>query len=290
MKRDASHEHLLSHYPPLYNADMNSLLSADRIASLVLPMSPHIAIEIVNETGSTNADLLARAEQLSDPVLRVAETQTAGRGRAGRVWHAEPTASLTFSLAWPFQCGVSALLGLPLVVGVALAETLAAQGVDARLKWPNDLLLHDEKLGGILVETATARQDGDVLTWAVIGVGLNLAMPQTLQQKIGGTAAALPVGANRNQLLAVLAQGLATVLPQFAREGFAPFAARWNLLHAHAGQAVRIIDHGQILHVGVAVGVDATGRLLLDTDAGRVAVMAGDVSLRRQEGQHAIAG
>lgn len=270
---------------------MNPLLSRARILSQLQPEAGALAIEVVAETGSTNADLLARLDGFAGPVLLAAESQTAGRGRAGRTWHSDPAASLTFSLAWPFQRPLPALLGLPLAVGTALAETLAAQGTAVQLKWPNDLLLHGEKLGGILVETA-ARKGGGVMTWAVIGIGLNLLMPPALAQKIGNAAAALPCGlsADRNRLLAALANGLAAALPQFERAGFAAFAARWNALHAHAGRLVKIVDRERTLHEGVAIGVDEHGRLLLDTDRGQVAVMAGDVSLRIQEGQHAVAG
>jgi BirA family biotin operon repressor/biotin-[acetyl-CoA-carboxylase] ligase len=260
---------------------MNVSLSQDRIAEAA-HASP-VAIEVVACTGSTNADLLARIDQLAGPVLLVAHTQTAGRGRAGRNWHAAPDASLTFSLAWPFRQPLHALVGLPLAVGVALAEALAAQGAAVNLKWPNDVLHGGLKVGGILIETATAKDAcGDTVNWAVIGVGLNLALPDDLAQQIDRPAAALSslVALDRNSLMATLLNRLAQALRQFEEAGFAAFMARWNRLHAHAGQAIDIVDHGKIVQQGVAIGVDAIGRLLLDTAAGQVAVMAGDVSLR----------
>jgi BirA family biotin operon repressor/biotin-[acetyl-CoA-carboxylase] ligase len=212
-------------------------------------------------------------------VLLVAEHQTAGRGRAGRSWLSSPGHSLTFSLAWKFGGGLHSLTGLPLAVGTALAETLGRLGQPVQLKWPNDVLKDGDKLAGILVETAPA-PDGAV--WAVIGIGLNLAMPDELEQQIGRSVAAVPwlSRMDRDTLLAAILDGLAEALRQFERTGFAAFSARWNLLHGWQGQLVTILDRGEILHEGLAAGVDDAGRLLLDTDSGRIAIVAGDVSLR----------
>jgi BirA family biotin operon repressor/biotin-[acetyl-CoA-carboxylase] ligase len=238
-----------------------------------------VAVEVVSETGSTNADLLARAQRLPAPLLLIAEHQTAGRGRAGRSWLSEPGNSLTFSLAWRFEGGLQRLTGLPLAVGVALAETLTRLGQQVQLKWPNDLLKDGDKLAGILVETA-AGVDG--ATWAVIGIGLNLVMPDELEQRIGRAAAAVPWLArmDRDTLMAAILDGLAGALGQFGQAGFGAFAARWNLLHAWQGQLVTLLDRGEVLHEGLAAGVDDAGRLLLDTGQGRMTIVAGDVSLR----------
>lgn len=262
-----------------YNAGMSVYpLSSSRIAAL-LPADSPVAVEVVQETGSTNADLLARVDRLPGPLLLVAQVQTAGRGRAGRSWQSAPGASLTFSLAWRFNRPVQALAGLPLAVGVALAQTLEQFGVPVMLKWPNDLWLDGEKLGGVLIETASS----EGATWAVIGVGVNLQLPPDLSQRIGRPAAALPApaGQDRDRLLAALAAGLAQVLEEFEREGFAAFAARWNGRHAWAGHTVQIIDQGAVTQEGVALGVDEGGRLLLETVNGIAAIVAGDVSLRR---------
>jgi BirA family biotin operon repressor/biotin-[acetyl-CoA-carboxylase] ligase len=238
-----------------------------------------VAVEVVAETGSTNADLLARAPTLEAPVLLVAEHQTAGRGRAGRSWLSSPGHSLTFSLAWKFGGGLHSLTGLPLAVGTALAETLGRLGQPVQLKWPNDVLKDGDKLAGILVETAPA-PDGAV--WAVIGIGLNLAMPDELEEQIGRSVAAVPWLARmeRDTLLAAILDGLADALRLFEKSGFTAFSARWNLLHGWQGQLVTILDRGEVLHEGLAAGVDDAGRLLLDTDSGRIAIVAGDVSLR----------
>ncbi|USX26253.1 biotin--[acetyl-CoA-carboxylase] ligase [Oxalobacteraceae bacterium OTU3CINTB1] len=257
-------------------------LTPDAIAARCATSATHVAIEVVAETGSTNADLLARLDTLDGPLLRIAENQTAGRGRAGRSWLSAPGAALMFSLAWRFKGPLHRMTGLPMAVGVALAETIASLDVPVQIKWPNDLLRDGKKLAGILVETQTSRKDGDGAVWAVIGVGINLLMPDELEEQIGRAVAAAPWLAKmeRSELMAALLSRLAAVLAEFDDTGFAPFAERWNLLHAWQGQDVVILDHGQVLQQGRAAGVDAIGRLMLDTEHGRVEVLSGDVSLR----------
>lgn len=253
-------------------------LDADRIASLSQAM---VQVEVVEETGSTNADLMARVRTLDAPLLLAAKMQTAGRGRAGRSWLSAPDASLTFSLAWKFDGGPGVLAGLPLAAGVALSEALAALGVKVQLKWPNDLLKDGQKLAGILIETHVA----DNATWAVIGVGLNLALPDELEAQIGRPAASATWLArmDRNELMARLLDSLAAMASEFSAQGFRAFCGRWNRAHAWHGFPVKILDRGVVLQEGLAVGVDEAGQLLLDTPGGRVAVVSGDVSLRLQE-------
>ncbi|HEX8605560.1 MAG TPA: biotin--[acetyl-CoA-carboxylase] ligase [Pseudoduganella sp.] len=258
-----------------------SLLDAAAINARCAASASHVAIEAVPETGSTNADLLARLPTggLTGPVLRIADVQTAGRGRAGRPWLSAPGASLTFSLAWPFRGPLQRLAGLPLAVGVALAETVASLGVPVQLKWPNDLMKDGAKLAGVLVETGTAP---DGVLWAVTGCGINLTMPDELETEIGRAVSSAPWLArmDRNELVALLLSRLAAVLAEFDDTGFAPFRERWNALQAWRGQPVNILDHGAVRQQGLAAGVDDAGRLLLDTPAGTVAVLSGDVSLR----------
>ncbi|MCW5299501.1 biotin--[acetyl-CoA-carboxylase] ligase [Herbaspirillum lusitanum] len=269
-------------------------ISAQRIAALIASSSNDnaktVAVEVVAETGSTNADLLARVTavdgaRLVAPVLLVAESQTAGRGRAGRPWQTTKTSALTFSLAWKFGRPLHALIGLPLAVGVALAEALGIFGIDVELKWPNDVLRDGAKLAGILIETAQDKGAGAAGTWTVIGIGVNLTMPPDLQQRIGRAVADVSelLTHDRERLLAILLSALSDALADFDARGFTHFVARWNRLHAYTGRAVRILDDGRMLHEGVAVGVDEQGCFLMDTASGRVAVTAGDVSLRLRE-------
>jgi BirA family biotin operon repressor/biotin-[acetyl-CoA-carboxylase] ligase len=235
---------------------------------------------VVRETGSTNADLMARAAY-ERPALLTPNTRAPAAARP-RAQLSAPRRLAAFSLAWKFALAPQGLLGLPLAVGVALAEALVALEVPVQLKWPNDLLKDGDKLAGILIETQAAAGGG---TWAVIGIGINLLMPGDMQARIGRPAAAAPWLArmDRDALVAALLGKLAASLDQFAAHGFGAFRARWDALHAWRGRQVAILDQGALLQHGLAVGVDERGCLLLDTAGGRVALLAGDVSLRLKE-------
>lgn len=263
-----------------YNVRMT--LTSERIASLLRPAARQIDVQVVDETGSTNADLLAALPSLPAPVLLIAKSQTAGRGRAGREWLSATGKSLTFSLAWKFSLPVHALVGLPLAVGVSIAESLAMFNVPVKLKWPNDVLYEGRKLAGILIESATAAHVPHDASWAVIGIGINIALSESMAAEIGRPVANIPWLAELDQdmLMATIASGLAEAMVQFEHEGLAAFTPRWNALHAYAGQIVMILDSGKLQHEGLAAGVDDIGRFVLDTPAGRTAIMAGDVSLR----------
>ena len=265
-----------------------------------------VAIEVVEATGSTNADLMARAaaaaawsvpSALAGPTLLVARRQTAGRGRAGRTWLSN-AGSLTFSLAWRFEQPLSALIGLPLAIGVTVAEVLNARGAGVQLKWPNDVLVGSAKLAGILIETVALPTLLQPQAWAVIGVGINvdagaplpgaaleafsMAAPQDMQPLPAMAVAVLPA-TDRNLLLAHLLDACCATLAEFDAHGLTPFLGRWNALHAHAGRMVDIFERGTLVRSGRALGIDAMGRLLLETDGDTLAVLAvlaGDVSLR----------
>jgi len=158
-------------------------------------MSPNCILERVATTKSTNEDLVVRwrAGELIGPIARIAHEQTAGKGRAGRVWLSKPEDTLCFSLAYPFHKRPSDLSGLSLVIGLAVITGIAAalgtseaalhqQGM--RLKWPNDLLINNAKLGGILIEGGQTNSSSP--TWMVIGLGLNLHNAALIEQSLGG--------------------------------------------------------------------------------------------------------
>lgn len=259
---------------------MSDLLDAEKIAAQCNAVGGGLVIEIVAETASTNADLRQRIDQLRAPVLRVAEQQSAGRGRAGREWRAARGDSLCFSIAWPFSRGLMQLTGLPLAVGVALVDTLRSFGYPVTLKWPNDLLLDSAKLGGVLVETGVTQFDSAERVWAVVGVGLNVHPNAVRDTGIPHEVAALGKNIDRNALLAAMTDVLVDALRLFDVQGLAPFIERWQRWHAFAGLPVCVMDQGNLLHEGRARGIDAAGCLQLETDAGLVSIAAGDVSLR----------
>ncbi len=252
-------------------------------------------IECVAETGSTNADLLAWARTEAAeyrPRLLVAERQTAGRGRHGRRWHAEPGASLTFSLAWPLRA--KELSGLSLAVGVAIAEAIDPAQEKRRhvgLKWPNDLWLvgadgQGRKLGGILIETAPI----DIGRVAVVGVGLNV-FEQRVAEASSGIAWLREIDALATPLavLVRIVPALIDALERFDGEGFAAFAARFADRDLLCGRPVQCSGSAGARSIdGVAVGVSRSGELLVSTAQGVEAIGSGEVSARLAEG-HAAA-
>jgi BirA family biotin operon repressor/biotin-[acetyl-CoA-carboxylase] ligase len=242
---------------------------AEAIWEAVAPSLPGFTVEILPEVDSTNTELMrrARAGQL-DPVLLVAEAQTAGRGRLGREWQSAPGDSLTFSLALPLA--PVDWSGLSLAVGVSVAESLhPAIG----LKWPNDLWWQDRKLAGILIETATFGAH----RIAVIGVGVNLVPRDAagLSTPPAGLQELLP-GIDAAQTLLRLAAPLVRTVQAFAALGFAPFAARFNARDVLRDREVVLSDGLP----GTAHGVDQTGGLLVHTAAGMKQVTSSEVSVR----------
>jgi BirA family biotin operon repressor/biotin-[acetyl-CoA-carboxylase] ligase len=255
-----------------------------------LPQSLHgWTLELVEETGSTNADLTQACRQApwSDAgTLRLAYRQTAGRGRQGRPWQGQ--AGLTFSVALPLALAPSQLSGLSLAVGLALAQALgdvdAGLGARVGLKWPNDLQIDGRKLAGILIEAVPA---GPQRVWAVIGIGLNLVrdpqMELALGRELAGVAEALPgFDAQRDAtgLLAAVLARLGAMRELFLAQGFAPMAAPWSALDAYRDQPVRLLHDGKVLAEGMARGVDGDGQLLLETPAGMERINSGELSLR----------
>jgi BirA family transcriptional regulator, biotin operon repressor / biotin---[acetyl-CoA-carboxylase] ligase len=242
------------------------------IAAALGSLASRFDVDVVAECASTNTLLMARADSLPSGAVVAAERQTAGRGRMGRIWHAAPDDSLTFSLLWRLPRGVSPS-GLSLAVGVGVAEALRELGAaDVTLKWPNDILRDGKKLGGILIELAS--------TSAIIGIGLNLLLPADLPEDVKRNAAPLGVDVDRNDLLARLLASLHGVLESFNRGGFAALRERWLALNAYADAPVRILSEFAATLEGRCAGVDADGALLLQTACGVRRVISGDVSLR----------
>ncbi len=252
------------------------------------------SIESGAYAGGTRADGVRAGSRARDtdsampshftPCLRVAERQTAGRGRMGRTWHAEPGASLTYSLA--LELGAADWSGLSLAVGVALAEALdpAVEGRAARiaLKWPNDLWLLDEpsrgrKLGGVLIESIPFGAQ----RVAVVGVGLNVLPVAVRADFASGYACIheLAPSASAPALLAEVAPALVEALRLFERSGFAAFHQRYAKRDLLFGHAVR--TSGAEASEGVADGVTSHGALILRAADGQVRqVVSGEVSVR----------
>jgi BirA family biotin operon repressor/biotin-[acetyl-CoA-carboxylase] ligase len=234
---------------------------------------------------STNTALLARAnpEQGSCEVL-LAEFQTAGRGRRGRAWLAPPGGAICLSLSWTFREVPQDLGALGLAVGVCALRALRAHGIDAvTLKWPNDLLVGERKLGGVLIDL---RAESAGPASVVIGIGLNLTLGAALLGQIAqsGTVATdlastlQPLPA-RNALAAALVSACVTGLRAFEREGLKPFIEDWRAADALRGRPVSV-SAADGLARGVARGIDLRGALMLETPAGVRRFISGDVTVR----------
>ena len=266
---------------------------AEAIWEAVAPTLPGFTVEVLPEIDSTNTELMRRARAgQHEPTLLVAERQTAGRGRMGRVWDGGQVAdaaelpSLMFSLGLPLA--PRDWSGLSLAVGVCVAESLDAGTGDVRLKWPNDLWLADDrKLGGILVETASVTPAqpvgglGEVAPrYVVIGIGINIT-PRTLADAGGlsnrpAALQELVPGIDAPAALARVAAALVATVQAFERSGFAPFQARFQARDVLQGRAVRLSDGTD----GIAQGVNTHGALRVATAQGLQTITSSEVSVR----------
>ncbi len=299
METDAVFSHEAGRAP----VGLSDPLLAQHLAGLALDR------ELVSETTSTNSDLVARARSGAParPVLRVAQRQTQGRGRRGRRWHGVEGGSLLFSLAIPWQRSAADSAAVTLACGLAVAallqEHLPVAANRICVKWPNDILFDDGKLAGILVEFA---EDAAGVRTLVVGMGINLVSDAALRASVAGEppvdgtlrqmahtdSRAMPVAdlaaalgatavlAQREIWLARLARALLAAARRFDEAGFADgprvFAARC----AYLGATVVVHGAGSAPLAGVLRGVDAHGRLLIESAHGMQALSNGEVSVR----------
>jgi BirA family transcriptional regulator, biotin operon repressor / biotin---[acetyl-CoA-carboxylase] ligase len=262
-----AHQDTALRRPPLDVAALN--------ARLVRPGGLWREIRVTEETGSTNADLLEEARAgAAEGLVLVAEQQTAGRGRLGRSWSSPPRAALACSvLLRPAAVPPAARAWLPLLTGIAVAAALRAEaGVTATLKWPNDVLVADRKIAGILAEA-----HGDAV---VAGVGLNVTLTGAELPVPTATSLLLEDAAclDRERLLAAVLTELAGRYTAWAAgpdaAGLRAEYVRWC---ATVGREVRVQLPGNVLLTGTATDVDETGRLAVRTGSGTTLVGAGDV-------------
>jgi BirA family biotin operon repressor/biotin-[acetyl-CoA-carboxylase] ligase len=244
----------------------------EAIRQEVWPQLPGCTVEVMAQVDSTNSELMrrARAGRL-EPVLLVAEHQSAGRGRLGRGWSSSGGDSLTFSLGLPLN--PVDWSGLSLAVGVSLAESLDPR---IRLKWPNDLWLDDRKLAGVLIETAAAGESRQQ-RYAVVGVGINLGeRPQAgLATAPAWLREVLPA-CEPGAVLLRLARPLVQAILAFESAGFVPFRARFDARDALRGRALLLSDGT----AGTGEGTTELGGLRVRTGAGPVTVTSSEVSVR----------
>jgi BirA family transcriptional regulator, biotin operon repressor / biotin---[acetyl-CoA-carboxylase] ligase len=244
-------------------------------------------LDVAWTTVSTNTELVERAfpsEGRSDVLL--AEFQTAGRGRRGRTWLAPPGGAVCMSFSWTFREVPRDAGALSLTIGVCVLRALRSRipGGNLRLKWPNDVLAGDRKLGGILIEL---RAESAGPACVVIGIGLNVALGGELLEKIAATG--LPAtdltsvtggSISRNELAAKIIDYCIRGLKEFEREGLRPFLDEWQSADALHGREVSVQSGDETIR-GLARGVDLSGALLVETPKeGLRRFFSGEVTVR----------
>lgn len=246
-----------------------TLWPAEAIWAQVYPLLPDFTVEVLPDIDSSNSELMRRARAgQHEATLLVAERQTAGRGRMGRVWQSQAGDSLTFSIG--LSIAPKDWSGLSLAVGLSLAESLHPH---VGLKWPNDLWFQDRKLGGILVEAASMGGRSQV----VVGVGINIRpRPADGLNTAPAALTELWPEASAPSCLARVAMPLVQALLAFERDSFAPLQARFESRDVLKGRRVHTSD-GQ---KGVALGVSPSGAFRLQTEAGLQEIHSAEISVR----------
>lgn len=242
------------------------------------PRSPWRRLDVVDETGSTNADLIARAaagDDIAGSVL-LAEHQTAGRGRGGRTWSGVPRALITMSVGISADGVPEDSWGwLPLLSGIAVVDAIAATtNVKAGLKWPNDVIADGGKLAGILAEVASRQPI------VVVGIGLNVTLqPDEIGEPGATSLSALGATVDRSELVRHLLVQLALRVGGWRDSGGAGAALidGYRARSVTIGSRVRALLPGGREVVGTAVSIDRHGRLSIDTGADAATIAAGDI-------------
>jgi len=241
------------------------------------------AVDVFDQLPSTN-DYLREVDGVSSgdtKHLCATDWQTAGHGRRGKGWDSQ-RGNVTFTYRRRLNRPALDLLGLSLVAGIAVVTQLRERvGVDANLKWPNDVLVEGRKLGGLLIElmpVAGNPKATDVLT----GIGVNVRhQPEFDNLGIGATSLehlGRSPELDRDELIAALAVSVESLYTEFEAAGWASFESRWKQVDALFGRSVAVSGGSELS--GTAAGVSSNGALLVDTGAELIPVMAGEVSVR----------
>ncbi|MCK8047302.1 bifunctional biotin--[acetyl-CoA-carboxylase] ligase/biotin operon repressor BirA [Shewanella sp. 1CM18E] len=236
-----------------------------------------------DEIPSTNAFILKHAEDLVSGDICVAEYQSAGRGRRGRVWVSPYGCHLYFSMYWQFPQGMAQAMGLSLVVACSIVTVLEKLGVkEVGVKWPNDIYLESKKLAGVLIEM-NGQTDSECNL--VIGIGLNMAMGEQHAAQIDQPWSDLTgqqTMPDKTELLVLLQKQLHQDLTLFQGSGLTAFTGRWAAADLFEGQAVKLLMGQDEVH-GICRGIDDQGAILLETDAGVQSFIGGEISLRKAD-------
>ncbi|HJU11443.1 MAG TPA: biotin--[acetyl-CoA-carboxylase] ligase [Candidatus Binataceae bacterium] len=234
----------------------------------------------VDSTQRVAAELAQKG--IAQGAVVIAESQLAGRGRLGRSWHSPAGVNLYMTVILRPRMSLAEVPRLSLVAGVAVAEALemTAPGLVA-LKWPNDIWLGRRKAGGIIAEAMTDSSSGLICVLLGIGLNLNLSandIPAELRDKATSVLASTGREVNRIQFAAQLFNSLDMHYQAAQRDGFAAVRPLYEHYFALDGQRVSVVD-GDSKIAGVVRGIDPDGALILETRAGAVRILTGDVSL-----------
>lgn len=258
-------------------------------------LSPQIAemihhFRVEERVGSTN-DVVAELmrEHAVSGVICLAEEQTNGRGRLGRSWLSPLSKGFYGSLGWIFQDGIAAAEGLSLAIGVAILRALYRLGiVGVQLKWPNDVVVGEAKLGGVLIESQVEAAGS---CRVVIGVGLNVSVPEGLSERLGRQITSIDFltgyAVKRNELGAVLLEEIIRILVDYPSKGFSAVQEEWLRHDALINADVVVTGLGEEVS-GIARGVNEQGALKLETPSGLQLIHAGEVSLLRGRRGHKL--
>lgn len=257
-----------------------ALLSAEQIAAHTPASAQVFAVHICESIDSTNAEALRLVDAgQSAPFLVLSEQQTAGRGRRGRKWTSPFAQNLYYSLVLRIDGGLRQLEGLSLVVGLAVMHALREVGVaGAGLKWPNDVLVGQKKIAGILLELVGDPAD---VCHVVLGIGINVNMQKTSEIDQQWTSVQLETGQaiDRNELAARLSVQLQVYLARHKSSGFSVIQEEWERHHLWQGRRVSLIA-GVTQIDGIVMGVDGQGALRLSVDGVEKVYSGGELSLR----------
>lgn len=240
-------------------------------------------LEIFNSINSTNSYLLdmAKKQKSAHKKVVLAEYQTAGRGRHGRVWLSPFSSNIYLSLGWLFETNCAQIGGLSLAVGVVVAEVLQKNSVEnIGLKWPNDIFLNDGKLGGILIEIY-----GDSLGnfQTVIGIGLNFHLPKhSLEELKDRNVSYIEEVADldRNIVGGQIIDGLCSMLQEYPNSGFAKWQEKWNFYHKFAGKEA-LVEIGKNKRNATIGSVNSSGALSVTyADGESEFLQGGEISLK----------
>jgi BirA family biotin operon repressor/biotin-[acetyl-CoA-carboxylase] ligase len=234
--------------------------------------------EYLEQTGSTNRDLLAKAAGLPEFYVLATDFQTAGKGRMDRSWEANPGSSVMASvLLRPSFTESSGIGWLSLMTALAISQAISALGQEAKIKWPNDVLIQDKKVSGILAEAATD------LSCVVIGFGINVNQLATEFPVETATSLLVETGGSidRDQLLAAVIQNLKKLYFELSVSGGdaqdSGLREAILSLSATVGQQVSVEFPNGKKTFGLAKQIDSTGRLVVETTSETLTVSAGDV-------------